>query len=394
MKPLEGVKVLDLTRVLAGPYCTMILADLGADVYKVESFEGDESRGFGPFKNDVSGYFQNVNRGKKSIVLDLKRPEGKAVFLDLLCHMDVLVENFRPGAMKRLGLDYPRLKPDFPSLVYAACSGFGQTGPYAARGAYDMIIQGMGGIVSITGEPDRPPVRVGVSIGDLSAALFSCIGILTALLARQQTGVGQMVDVGMLDCQVALLENAIARYDMTGEVPAPLGARHPSITPFQAVKTQDDWIMIAAGNNNLWQKLCQVINKPDLASDIRFIDNDRRTENHGALDEVLNAVFKLKPASEWLEILEENEIPCGPVQAVDEVMNDPQIAARNMIIQMLHPIAGPLKMAGSPINLSETPPQVTEIAPEHGQHTDEVLRAILNTSESDLSRMREAGVIK
>ena len=394
MQSLEGVKVLDLTRVLAGPFSTMILADLGAEVFKVESFDGDEARGFGPFKNKVSGYFQNVNRGKKSIVINLKHPIGRELLFKLISHTDILVENFRPGAMTRLGLDYTSLKPKFPKLIYAACSGFGQTGPYAHRGAYDMIIQGMGGIVSITGEPNRPPVRVGVSIGDLSAALFTCIGILTALLVRNQTGKGQMVDVGMLDCQVALLENAIARYDMTGKVPEPLGARHPSISPFQAIETKDDWIMVAAGNNTLWGKLCKAIERPDLFDDLRFNNNDARTEHHHELDIELSDVFKRKKTEEWLIILESVDIPCGPIQSVDQVMEDPQILSRNMILTMMHPIAGPIKMSGSPIKLSETPPVVNRNAPELGEHTDHILRKLLDASIEDLAQWRADGAIQ
>ena len=394
MQSLEGVKVLDLTRVLAGPFSTMILADLGAEVIKVESLEGDEARGFGPFKNEVSGYFQNVNRGKKSIALNLKDPTGREILLKLISEVDILVENFRPGAMKRLGLDYPSLQPEFPTLIYAACSGFGQTGPYAERGAYDMIIQGMGGVISITGEPDRPPVRVGVSIGDLSAALYTCIGILTALFVRNQTGKGQMVDISMLDCQVALLENAIARYDMTGEIPQPLGARHPSITPFQALKTKDNWIMVAAGNNNLWAKFCEAIGCHEMVHDHRFESNELRTENHQALQLELEKVFITKDTLDWLEILGSLDIPCGPIQSVDQVVEDPQILARNMILTMVHPVAGPLRMSGSPINLSETQPSITQHAPDLGEHTNHLLHSYINASEDEITKWRKDGIIQ
>ena len=394
MGALTDIRVIDLTRVLAGPFTTMTLGDLGAEVIKVEPFGGDEARGFGPFKEDVSGYFENVNRGKKSIAIDLKHPAGRDILLGLIEKSDVLVENFRPGVMKKLGLDYETLRSQFPGLIYAACSGFGQTGPYARRGAYDMIIQGMGGIVSITGEPDRPPVRVGVSIGDIAAALYSCIGILTALFTRTQTGMGQMVDIGMLDCQVALLENAIARFDMTGTVPEPLGARHPSITPFQAVETRDGWIMIAAGNNVLWRRLCEVIDREDLVDDERFKDNNLRTEHHAELHTELSEVFKERTTEVWLKMLDSAEIPCGPIQNIQQVVEDPQVLARDMIVRILHPIAGPLRMAGSPLKLSDTPPEITRHAPALGEHTDQVLQSLLGSSPGDVARWRDSDVIK
>ncbi len=394
MSALTDIRVIDLTRVLAGPFTTMTLGDLGAEVIKVEPFGGDEARGFGPFKEEVSGYFENVNRGKKSIAIDLKHPAGRDILLGLIKKSDVLVENFRPGVMKKLGMDYGTLRPQFPGLIYAACSGFGQTGPYARRGAYDMIIQGMGGIVSITGEPDRPPVRVGVSIGDIAAALYSCIGILTALYTRTQTGTGQMVDIGMLDCQVALLENAIARFDMTGTVPEPLGARHPSITPFQAVETRDGWIMIAAGNNVLWRRFCEVIGREDLVDDERFRDNNLRTEHHAELNTILSEVFKKQITEVWLEMLDSADIPCGPIQNIQQVVEDPQVLARDMIVRILHPIAGPLRMAGSPLKLSDTPPEITRHAPTLGEHTDQILQSLLGSSPGELAQWRHLDVIK
>ena len=393
MQVLEGIRVIDLTRVLAGPYATMVLSDLGAEVIKVESLTGDEARRFGPFKGDVSGYFQSVNRGKKSIAVDLKHPDGKALLMDLLAQSDILVENFRPGAMKRLGLDYETLRSVYPSLIYSACSGFGQTGPYSHRGAYDMIIQGMGGVISVTGEPDQPPVRVGISIGDLSASLFTAIGILSALHVRNQTGSGQMVDIGMLDCQVALLENAIARFDMNGEVPKPLGARHPSITPFQAFETSDSWLMLAIGNNVLWQKFCDVIENPWLIQDPRFSDNASRTDNHTALQNILSPIIKQRTTPAWIDLLEPLDIPCGPIHDVQQVVEDPQVKARDMILQFAHPTAGPLRMAGTPIKLTDTPGQISGIAPELGEHTDDVLTSILNFSKQEIHKLRSQNII-
>ena len=287
--PLDGIKVLDLTRVLAGPYATMLLGDLGAEVIKIEQpGTGDESRNFGPFKNGFSLYFMSVNRGKQSVTLNLKTEHGQAIFKQLLEQTDILVENFRPGTMQKLGLDYDTLKVEHPSLIYAACSGFGQTGPYAQQGAYDMIIQGMGGIISITGEPDGPPVRVGTSISDITAALFTTIGVLSALHHRNRTGSGQFVDVAMLDSLVAVLENAVVRYFATGEAPKPLGARHPAITPFEAFASADGHVIIALGNDTLWAKFCEHVNRKELISDERFRSNADRTENHGELFPILS----------------------------------------------------------------------------------------------------------
>tara|TARA_B100000029_G_scaffold516253_2_gene628007 strand:- start:3358 stop:4542 length:1185 start_codon:yes stop_codon:yes gene_type:complete len=393
MTALKNIRIIDLTRVLAGPFATMTFADLGAEVIKVEPFEGDEARNFGPLKDGISGYFENVNRGKKSIVINLKDPIGKEILLNLIKKSDILIENFRPGVMKKFGLDYDSLHQKFPNLIYAACSGFGQTGPYSEKGAYDMIIQGMGGIVSITGEPDRPPVRVGVSIGDIAAALYSCIGILVALLTRNQTGKGQLVDISMMDCQIALLENAIARYDMTGIIPSPLGARHPSITPFQALQTKNGWIMIAAGNNNLWKKLCQVLNLDILINDDRFKDNNLRTLNHQELDSILAKRFKTENTEIWLNRLSEADIPAGPIQNIKEVMEDPQVKARKMITEILHPIAGPLRIASSPLNLSETPPHIESPAPALGQHTNLILKQLINADDQEISKWRDNSII-
>lgn len=393
MRSLDGIRVIDLTRVLAGPYATMILADLGAEVIKIESLEGDESRGFGPFKHGVSGYFQSVNRGKKSVALNLKHPDGIALLRQLLARADILVENFRPGAMARLGLDYDQVRSEFPSLIYAACSGFGHTGPLSQDGAYDMIIQGMGGIVSITGEPDRPPVRVGISISDLSAALFTAIGIVTALYTRQLTGVGQFIDISMLDCQVALLENAVARYDITGETPGPLGSRHPSITPFQAIRTSDGWMMVAIGNNRLWQEFCGAIGQPGLASDERFDSNDRRTANHAHLEPLLNAAMAGRTTGDWLDALRSRNIPCGPIQTVPEVVDHPQVLARDMIMTIEHPVAGAMRVPGSPLKLSRSAFKNDRPAPGLGEHTDGVLASLLSVGPVELERLRRDRIV-
>ncbi|MEJ2751360.1 MAG: CoA transferase, partial [Chloroflexota bacterium] len=281
---LAGLRVLDLTRVLVGPYTTMILADLGAEVIKVEfPGIGDDARHYPPHVNGESAYFMSLNRNKRSMTLNLKSEAGKLVFLDLVQKVDVLVENFRPGTMERLGFGYATLKEHNSGLIYAAASGFGQTGPYSGRPAYDGVVQAMGGIMSITGQPGGEPTRVGTSIGDIAAGLFAAVGILAAVIHRERTGEGQLVDVAMLDCQVALLENAIARYAAAGEIPGPIGNRHPSITPFEPFATSDGKLMVAAGNNVLWKKLCQALGSPDLAEDPRFETNSARTENYEAL---------------------------------------------------------------------------------------------------------------
>lgn len=392
--PLDGIKVLDLTRVLAGPYTTMILSDLGAEVIKIEQPGiGDESRNFGPFKNGFSLYFMSVNRGKQSITLNLKTERGKTIFKQLVKQSDILVENFRPGTMKKLGLDYGTLAAEQPSLIYAACSGFGQTGPLAKQGAYDMIIQGMGGIISITGEPDGPPVRVGTSISDITAALFTTIGILSALHHRNQTGKGQLVDVAMLDSLVAVLENAIVRYFATDEVPQPLGSRHPAITPFEAFKSADGHIIIAIGNDTLWAKFCEHADREDLIFDPRFKTNAERTANHSELFPILSEIMRQRTTDEWIEALEKIGVPCGPINTIDKVVNHPQIKAREMITQVMHQVTGVMEVPGVPIKLSETPGDVDTPAPSLGEHTVEILTDVLKMSYQEVEELRQEGII-
>ncbi len=391
---LEGVRILDLTRVLAGPYASMVLADLGAEVIKVElPSSGDESRGFGPFQNGESAYFTSVNRGKKSVTIDLRQERGRDLALGLAETCDVLVENFRPGSMDRFGLGYETVHAKYPQLVYASISGFGQTGPYAQRPAYDVLIQAMGGLASITGEPNSPPVRVGSSIADLSAALFGAVGILAALQRASRTGEGQQIDISMLDCQVALLENALARYAVSGEVPQPLGSRHPAITPFQFFAVSDGHIVLAAGNEGLWRKLCTALGLLDLIEDSRFADNALRTENHAALEPLLAEVLADKTVAEWCEVLVQAGVPSGPLCDVGEVFNDEQIAAREMIVEIDHPIAGRQAMSNSPLKFSQTPIQLQRPAPLLGQHTEEVLRNMLDLGTDEITGLRADGVI-
>ena len=391
---LKGMKVLDLTRVLAGPYASMVLADLGAEVLKIElSEKGDESRGFGQFQNGESAYFTSVNRGKKSVTVDLRTAAGCALAKRLVRECDVLLENFRPGSMARFGLDYESLQRENQRLVYASISGFGQTGPYAQRPAYDVIIQAMGGISSITGEPGGAPVRVGSSIADLSSALFGVIGILAAWGRAKETGQGQQVDISMLDCQVALLENTVARYYVNGEVPQPLGSRHPTITPFQYFAAADGYIVIAAGNDGLWRKLCMALELEELAEDKRFADNAARTQNHAAMEPLLAEAFRARSVEAWCEVLGAAGIPCGPIHDVGQVCNDVQVAARNMIIELEHPVAGRQKMPNTPLKFSQTPIDLQEPAPLLGQHTEQVLGEWLGLSVEELEALRAEGTI-
>jgi CoA:oxalate CoA-transferase len=359
--PLADVVVIDLTRVLAGPFCTMMLAELGARVIKVENPDGgDDARHFGPFVEERSAYFLSLNRGKQSVALNLKEPADRAVFLGLVRRGDVLVENFRPGTLERLGLGYEDLSRENPRLIYAAVSGFGHTGPWSSRPAYDLIVQALGGLMSVTGPPDGPPTKAGTSIGDLTGGLFLLAGILGALYHRARTGAGLKVDVSMLDGQIAILENAVSRYVLTGIAPGPLGNRHPAITPFEAYEAADRPLIIAAGNDPLFARLCQALGKPALCADPRFASNDARTRHAEALKTALEEVLRTAPAGHWVEVLEQAGVPCSLINTVADAVEHPQVQARNMIVS-----AGGLRMAGNPIKLSAFPdPPVRRPAPD------------------------------
>ena len=351
--PYTGIKVVDLTRVLAGPYCTMMLADQGAAVIKVEvPGYGDDSRHIGPFIKGKSAYFTSVNRGKHSIALDLKAEPDRKVFERLLSEADILIENYRGGTMARLGYAWPSLHERYPTLIYCAVSGFGQSGPYKEMPAYDIVVQGMGGMMSLTGHPGSPPTRVGTSIGDITAGLFAMSAIGAALFHRERTGEAQMIDIAMLDCQVALLENAIARTIATGKPPGPLGSRHPSITPFAAYQAADQHIIIAAGNDHLFTRLCVAIGAPALAQDKRYATNDQRNTHHVELAHEIEQILRTKPATHWINAIEAAGVPCGPINNVTQVMANPQVRARNMIVTMEDPDIGTLQLAGNPMKLS------------------------------------------
>ena len=358
--PFSGLTVIDLTRVLAGPFATMVLADLGARVIKVEMPErGDDARAYGPFIHEKSAYFMPLNRGKESIALNLKKDNDRAIFLKLLATADVLVENFCPGTMEKLGFGWEALHTQFPRLIYAACSGFGHTGPEQHKPAYDMVVQAMGGIMSITGHPGQEPVRVGTSVGDITAGLFTANGIAAALYHRTQSGEGMKVDVSLLDCQIAILENAVSRYYATGKAPEPLGSRHPSITPFECYKTQDGYIVIAAGNDGLFEQLCHTLGNAALAKDPRFLSNRLRNDHAEALKQEIEVLLQHQPTTDWLKQLEQAKIPCGPINNVKQALEEPQIQARNMVIEAHDPIAGTVKMPGNPIKLSAFADPVT-----------------------------------
>jgi CoA:oxalate CoA-transferase len=373
--PFAGLKVIDLTRVLAGPYCTMVLADLGADVTKVEMpGRGDDARHIGPFVDGKSAYFMSLNRGKSSIALNLKDESDRKTFEKLLETADVLVENYRAGTLDKLGYDWQTLHARYPQLILASASGFGQTGPYKDKPAYDMVVQAMGGIMSLTGHEGAAPTRVGSSIGDIGAGLFTTIGIASALYHRAMHNEALRIDVSMLDCQVAMLENGIARYVATGDIPGPLGSRHPSITPFQAFETKNGHIVIAAGNDILFARMAKAIGRDELIDDDRFSSNELRCQNAHPLTEIIEGALKENTIEHWLAILDQAGIPCGPINNVEQVLNDPQVTARNMVISVEDPDVGNLKMAGNPIKISGfSDPTQRQPAPALDQHRASIL---------------------
>jgi len=390
--PLADVKVLDLTWVLSGPYASMVLCDLGAEVIKVERPPyGDVSRTTGPHiasrpdrSNAESSYFFSVNRGKKSIVIDLRRPEGKDLFLRLVEKVDVVMENFTPGTMDRLGLGYDVLSARNPRLIYSATSGFGQTGPDRLKPALDVVVQGMGGVMSITGEEGGRPVRPGLSLGDIAAGLFTAIGVMAALHERERSGRGQMIDISMLDCQIAILENAFARYFATGEPPKAIGTRHPLSTPFQAFPTKDGYIVIALGFGlqNIWGLFCALIDHPELIDDPRFETPAQRTRNHAVLEPILNEALMRRTTAEWIEEFEAIDLPCGPLHTIPEAAEYPQVKAREMLVDVESERGNRLRISNSPLKLSRTPGQARGGPPPVGRHTREVLRDLLGLDEA------------
>ena len=374
--PLKNLLVVDLTRVLVGPFCTMILSDLGARVIKIEAPEtGDDSRKFGPFVKDYSTYFMSLNRGKESIALNLKNEEDKKIFEKILSKADVLVENFKPGTLEKWGYGWKEVIKKYPKLIYASASGFGQTGPLKELPAYDMVVQGMGGLMSVTGHPNSEPTRVGTSIGDITAGLFTAIGINAALYDRQKTGKGTFIDVSMLDCQIAILENSISRYLSKKEIPEPMGSRHPSIAPFEAFKTKDSYIIIAAGNDKLFAKLCDVLKIPDIANDKKFESNSLRCKNMDLLKNIFEEKLKFKNTDEWIVEMQKLKIPCGPIFNIKQAVENPQIKERNMIVKSYHKIIGEFNSAGNPIKMSNYKDNDTRgDIPDLDEHRDKIVK--------------------
>ena len=374
--PLKNLLVLDLTRVLVGPYCTMMLSDLGARVIKVEAPEvGDDSRKFGPFIEDYSAYFMSLNRGKESIALNLKNEDDKKIFDKILAKADILVENFKPGTLEKWGYGWKDICKKYPRLIYASASGFGQTGPLKELPAYDMVVQGMGGLMSVTGHPDSEPTRVGTSIGDITAGLFTAIGINAALYDRQKTGKGMFIDVSMLDCQIAILENAIARYLSKNEIPKPMGSRHPAIAPFEAFRTKDSYIIIAAGNDKLFEKLCNILEISQIFNDERFNSNSLRSKNMDELKIILENKLSSKTTSEWVSQMEKEKIPCGPIYNIKEAVENPQVKSRNMIVKAYHKVIGDFKLAGNPIKMSTYKDESTRgDIPDLDEHREKILK--------------------
>lgn len=376
-QPLADIRVLDFSRVLAGPYCTMMLGDLGADVIKVESREGDDTRRWGPpYAAGESAYYLCCNRNKRSIVLDLDTVEGHSTARELASHSHVLVENFRTGTMERWGLGYEQLSASHPGLVYCSISGYGRTGPLSRLPGYDFVMQGMGGVMSITGEPGGPPEKVGVAIVDLTAGMFALSAILAALRVRDLTGLGQYIDISLFDSHLAWLANVGSNYLVSGTVPPRYGNAHPNIVPYQAFATSDGWLIVAVGNDRQWERLCQVLSRPDLVNDTRFSTNNDRVEHRSTLVPLLEALFSQRSTGEWLSLLEAHDVPAGPVNNVAQALNHPQVAARAMVQEVPHPTIGPLRMVASPLNLSATPPSIRRHPPALGEHTAEILNEL------------------
>ena len=392
-RALHDVRVLDVTQVMAGPFCAMLLCDMGADVIKVESPAGDSSRRMAGARGNDSASFNAVNRGKRGIVIDLKAPGGPDVLRRLAAEADVFIENYRPGVLGRLGLDYASLRVGNPRLIYASISGYGRTGPAAHKGGFDLVAQGVSGLMSVTGEPDRPPVKVGVPLTDLGAGLFAACGILAALHARERTGAGQLVDTSLVDAGVALSVWEATELFSRGVVPGPLGSAHRMSAPYQAVRCADGYITLGAANDRIFRRLAELLGHPEWLEDARFESDSVRVANRTVLVERIETVTSERTREYWLERLEAHDIPCGPINDYREVMEDPQVRAREMVVETRHPTLGTLSTLGTPIKLSGTPLTPGRPAPLLGQHTDEVLAAAGYEREA-IASLREAAVVR
>ncbi len=397
---LEGVRVVDLSHVLAAPTCSMYLGDLGAEVFHIEPKIGDDAREFGPFvgghDKNRSAYFISLNRNKKSLVLDLKNPKGREILRELMRVSDIVLENFRPDTMQKLGFGWPQLQDMNPRLIYCSICGFGHDSlpEHGSRPAYDMVAQAFSGIMSITGPEGGPPCRVGSSVGDIIAGMQATIGILAALRHRERTGRGQYVDIAMVDSLFSVLENAVARYVNTGEVPGPLGGAHPSITPFQGFQTKDhQWVIAAVGNDKLWTQFCNLLGRSDLIDHPLFKTNPLRCDHRKELIPILQAEMEQKTAQEWFAIFEKNGIPYSPINNLKQICEDPHIAHRKMLVEIDQPVVGKMQVCASPLKLSETPGQVYAPAPTLGEHSEQILRDILHYPPECIAQLKQEGVI-
>ncbi len=393
--PLAGIRVLDLSRVLAGPYCTMFLGDLGAEVVKIEQpGVGDDTRGWGPpFAGGESAYFLCVNRNKQSLTVDLKSPEGISLIRRLAQRADVLIENFRPGAMDEFGLGYDALHAANPKLIYASLSGFGADGPMAQVPGYDLIVQAWGGLMSITGTPQSGPLKVGVAIIDLVAGLMLGKSIVAALYAREKNGLGQKIDTSLMEAEVAVLINAGSNYLMSGKVPGRWGNAHPTIVPYQSFQTADSYLVIGVASEGIWQRFCKAIGQAELANDARFAKNADRVANRQVLIDQLTKMFRGSDNQTWLRILNEAEVPCAPIQTIDQVFSAPQVLHRSMLLEVPHPTAGKVRMAGLPVKFSATPASVRLPPPLLGEHSAQVLSSWLDLSAGAIAELKQKGVI-
>ncbi|MCM3670749.1 CoA transferase [Mesobacillus maritimus] len=391
MQPLTGIKVIDLTRILSGPYCTMTLADLGAEVIKIETPNGDDTRQWGPpFIEDESAYFLSVNRNKKSMVLNLKEEKGKEVFFKLIKDADVVVENFRPGTLKKLGIDYEVLKQHNKGIILASISGFGQTGAYSQKPGYDILAQGMGGLMSVTGEPGRRPVKAGFSIADVGTGMWAAFGVLVALHERNTSGEGQWIDTNLLDTVVSWQTYLAGNYFASGKDPQPLGDAHPNIVPYQGFEASDGHFMIAVGNDNLWKNFVEVVGLQSLR-DPKYATNPQRVEKRHELIPLLEEVFQTKTVNEWIALFEQAKIPCGPINKMSDILNDQHLIEREMVVEKEHPKLGSIKMLGTPVKFSRTPGEIKSVPPELGEHTKEILSS-LGYSEEEIRRLSELNI--